>query len=79
MEQRPERLKASPQVPNPQPLITLDELLSSESSMLQRIGRELEDEVVLMAGHSSTTSGHRSSGSHSSHSSSSMIEHPLGG
>ena len=57
-------------------LITLDDLLSSDSEVLQRIGRELEDEGLMMGGHQSSTSGHRSNGSHSSHSSS-TVESPL--
>jgi hypothetical protein len=56
--------------------ITLDDLLSSESEVLNRIARDVEDGVQAMAGHSSTTSGHRSGGTHTSHSSA-KVERPL--
>lgn len=52
--------------------ITLDDLLSAQSGVLNRIARDLEemdDHSKNMAGHYSSTSGHTSSGSHSSHSS----------
>lgn len=51
--------------------ITLDDLLAGQSTVLARIARDLEDmgDKHPTAGHFSSTSGHTSSGSHSSHSS----------
>lgn len=48
--------------------LTLDDLLSSESAVLRRIAEEAQVEIQA-AGHYSSTSGHKSSGSHSSHTS----------
>jgi hypothetical protein len=48
------------------------ELEQSKNEVLQRIAAKLKDQMdttCVSAGHSSTTSGHRSSGTHSSHSS----------
>jgi len=50
-------------------LISLDDLLSSQSDVLNRIARDFEDDEKFPTGHQSSTSGHRSGGSHSSHSS----------
>ena len=46
-------------------------LLESESEILKRIANEVIDSEVsdIVAGHSSTTTGHRSGSSHTSHSS----------
>lgn len=51
--------------------ITLDDLLASQSTVLARIARDLEtsDESHPSMGHNSSTSGHNSSGTHSSHTS----------
>ena len=52
--------------------ITLDDLLATESEVLNRIARDLEEldfTDTNMANHSSTTSGHSSSGRHISHTS----------
>jgi hypothetical protein len=52
--------------------ITLDDLLSAQSSVLSRIARDLEgseERNPNMAGHTSSTTGHNSSGFHNSHSS----------
>ena len=57
-------------------ILSLDDLLSSQSDALNRIARDPDDGFVTTA-HTSFSSGHRSSGSHASHSSASQIEHPL--
>ena len=57
------------------PRISLDDLLQSESEVLRRIAEEI-DAPPHAAGHSSTTSGHRSGGTHSSHTSA-KPERPL--
>ena len=52
--------------------ITLDDLLSAQSSVLTRIAHDLEetdDRHPSMAGHNSSTSGHNSGGTHNSHTS----------
>lgn len=52
--------------------ISLDDLLAAQSSVLNRIARDLEEMDGLnpsMAGHNSTRSGHTSSGTHTSHTS----------
>tara|TARA_B100001540_G_scaffold315381_1_gene342481 strand:- start:1064 stop:1249 length:186 start_codon:yes stop_codon:yes gene_type:complete len=49
--------------------IDVEKINSNESDVLDRIANEfIEDQGLELAGHSSTTSGHRSSGTHSSHS-----------
>jgi len=58
------------------PLVSLDDLLSFQSDALNRIARDVEDDSVVTA-HNSLSSGHRSGGSHNSHSSQSQIEYPL--
>jgi hypothetical protein len=55
--------------------ITLDDLLKSESAVLQRIGKEAMDGPKA-AGHTSSTTGHNSGGSHTSHTSA-KTERPL--
>ena len=60
--------------------ITLDDLLASQSSVLTRIARDLEEmdsDHPAMAGHFSSTSGHKSSGTHSSHTSGVSSAAPL--
>lgn len=51
--------------------INVKDLLNSESEVLERLSREVADQDVIevITGHSSSTSGHRSGSSHSSHSS----------
>ena len=51
--------------------LKVKDLLDSESEVLDRIARELIDQEPKesMASHNSRTSGHRSGGSHQSHSS----------
>lgn len=51
--------------------ISLDDLLASQSSVLTRIARDLEelDDRNPSMAHNSTTSGHNSSGTHTSHTS----------
>jgi Ribonuclease G/E len=51
--------------------INAQELMNSESEILKRIASEVIDSEVseIVSGHSSSTSGHRSGSSHSSHSS----------
>ena len=51
--------------------INAKDLLSSESQVLERISKEVADNdvVEIITGHSSSTSGHRSGSTHSSHSS----------
>ena len=51
--------------------LTIEDLLHTESKVLDRIARELVDQEprMMARGHNSRTSGHRSSGSHNSHSS----------
>jgi hypothetical protein len=52
--------------------ITLDDLLATESTVLNRIARDLEERDFTetnMAGHYSSTGGHSSSGTHNSHTS----------
>lgn len=59
--------------------ITLDDLLAGQSSVLARIARDLEDmgDTHPTAGHNSQTSGHNSSGTHSSHTSGVSAAPPL--
>ena len=51
--------------------ISLDDLLAAQSSVLTRIARDLEelDDRRTNMAHNSTTSGHNSSGTHTSHTS----------
>ncbi|MFN5937379.1 MAG: hypothetical protein ACK43L_04975, partial [Sphingobacteriales bacterium] len=51
--------------------INAQDLLSSESEILKRIASEVVDSEIseIISGHSSSTTGHRSGSSHSSHSS----------
>ena len=52
--------------------ITIDDLLAAESDVLQRIADDIAgetDSCPSMAGHQSVTTGHRSSGTHTSHNS----------
>jgi len=51
--------------------INAKDLLASESEVLERISKEVADQdiVEVITGHNSSTSGHRSGSSHSSHSS----------
>ena len=50
--------------------LNINDIASTESEVLDRISEEFEENAGLeLAGHSSTTSGHRSGSSHSSHSS----------
>jgi len=51
--------------------INAQDLLNSESEILKRIASEVLDSEVaeIVSGHSSSTTGHRSGSSHSSHSS----------
>ena len=51
--------------------ISLDDLLAAQSSVLTRIARDLEelDDRHPSMAHNSTTSGHNSSGTHTSHTS----------
>jgi len=56
--------------------VTLDDLLKSESAVLQRIGQQAV-EGPAAAGHTSSTSGHNSGGSHQSHTSA-KTERPFG-
>lgn len=52
------------------PALTLEDLMQSESAVLRRINDDFQqDEGLAMAGHNSTTTGHNSSGSHTSHTS----------
>lgn len=55
--------------------LSLQDLLDAESEVLNRVGRIYGPERT-MAGHYSSTYGHRSSGSHSSHTSA-KVENPL--
>lgn len=59
--------------------ITLDDLLAGQSNVLARIARDLEEmgDSHPTAGHFSTTTGHNSSGSHSSHASGVSAAPPL--
>jgi len=56
--------------------VTLEDLLAAESEVLRRIGTEQLEGGPTMSGHYSNTSGHNSSGSHTSHNSA-RIERPL--
>jgi len=51
--------------------INAQDLLSSESEILKRIASEVVDSEIseIISGHYSSTGGHRSGSSHSSHSS----------
>jgi hypothetical protein len=51
--------------------LNAQDLLTTESEILKRVATEVIDTDVteIISGHSSTTSGHRSGSSHSSHSS----------
>ena len=51
--------------------LNAQDLLITESEILKRVATEVIDTDVteIISGHSSTTSGHRSGSSHSSHSS----------
>jgi hypothetical protein len=57
--------------------VTLDDLLKSESAVLQRIGLQVMDGPTA-GNHNSSTSGHNSGGSHQSHTSA-KTERPFGG
>ena len=50
------------------PLLTLEDLLSSESEVLRRVARS-QTEATAMSGHNSSTNGHNMSGMHTSHTS----------
>jgi hypothetical protein len=50
------------------PLLTLEDLLSSESEVLRRVAQS-QSQATSMSGHFSSTGGHNSSGQHSSHTS----------
>jgi hypothetical protein len=56
--------------------LSLDDLLTAESEVLRRLGDEQTNNSPTMAGHYSSTNGHSSGGSHSSHTSA-KIEKPL--
>jgi hypothetical protein len=60
--------------PQPTPDLTLGDLLKAESEVLRRIGQNTTERQS--SGHYSNTSGHNSSGSHSSHTSA-KAERPL--
>ncbi|WJI79379.1 MULTISPECIES: hypothetical protein [unclassified Mesorhizobium] len=60
---------------NGRPALSLQDLLDAESEVLNRVGRDYGPERT-MAGHYSSTTGHRSSGTHSSHTSA-KVENPL--
>ena len=50
--------------------LTLEDLLQSESAVLRRINDDFQrDGDLTMASHNSTTTGHNSSGVHTSHTS----------
>ena len=50
--------------------ITLEDLMASESAVLKRLAEDFqEDDSHVMSAHNSTTSGHNSSGTHTSHTS----------
>lgn len=59
--------------------ITLDDLLASQSSVLTRIARDIEEfnDHPSMAGHNSYTNGHNSNGTHTSHNSGVSAAPPL--
>jgi hypothetical protein len=57
------------------PSLTLQDLLDAESEVLQRVARGHGNEQS-MAGHYSTSYGHKSSGGHTSHVSA-KVENPL--
>jgi hypothetical protein len=58
--------------------ITLEDLLASQSSVLNRIARDLEEmNGHPSAGHNSSTSGHNSAGTHNSHTSGVSSAPPL--
>jgi len=56
--------------------VTLEDLLKAESEVLRRIGESQSGEGPTMSGHYSSTNGHTSGGSHTSHTSA-RIEKPL--
>lgn len=58
-----------------EPRLTLNDLLEAESDVLRRLARDAANEYT-MAGHLSTTTGHKSSGTHTSHTSA-KVERPL--
>jgi hypothetical protein len=55
----------------PESKINAQDLLNTESEILKRIAEEVIDSDVaeIVSGHSSSTTGHRSGSTHSSHSS----------
>lgn len=57
--------------------VTVEDLLKSESSVLRRIGDDIREGQHNITAHMSYSSGHRSSGAHNSHTSSSPVESPL--
>jgi hypothetical protein len=59
-----------------QPVLSLQDLLDAESEVLKRVGREYGTERA-MAGHYSSTGGHKMGGSHTSHTMA-KVENPLG-
>jgi hypothetical protein len=60
-----------------EPLLTLEDLVYAESEVLQRVARDHGNERA-MAGHYSSTSGHKASSGHASHVSA-KVENPLDG
>lgn len=58
-----------------QPILSLQDLLDAESEVLRRVGRDYDTERA-MAGHNSMSTGHRMSGTHTSHTSA-KVETPL--
>lgn len=64
---------------NEESKISLDQLLTANSEVLNILGKELSEDNnrIKSMGHNSTLTGHRSSGGHASHASFSVIEWPL--
>ena len=58
-----------------QPSLSLQDLLDAESEVLKRVGHDYGAERA-MAGHYSSTGGHKMSGTHTSHTSA-KVERPL--
>ena len=48
-------------------VLTLQDLLEAESEVLKRVGREYSGKELAMAGHYSSTGGHKMGANHGSH------------
>jgi hypothetical protein len=73
LERSPKETEAEGQLSQ----LTVEDLLTSESDVLRRIADDVRQGRQDTTAHNSFSTGHRSSGAHNSHTSSSPIETPL--